>query len=75
MECRPAERDPGVFVDGKLNKSQQHALEDKRANHILGHKHSIASQVNRSDCPTTLCIGAASPGGTVHSSGLHSMQI
>lgn len=44
MECRPAGRDPAFFVDGKFNINQQRALEDKRANCILGHKHSIASQ-------------------------------
>ena len=60
LESSPAERDLGVWVDGRLNVSQQCALAAKRANRVLGCiKHSIASWSREVIVP--LCTGAAPP--------------
>ncbi|PKU39984.1 hypothetical protein llap_9705 [Limosa lapponica baueri] len=46
MESSSVEKDLGVLLDNKLNMSQQHAFEAKKANGILGCiKKSVASRL------------------------------
>ncbi|KAK4826977.1 hypothetical protein QYF61_012918 [Mycteria americana] len=64
LESSPAERDlkVWVWVDGKLNMSQQCALAAKRANCVLGCiKHSVASWLREMILPTLHCTGAGPP--------------
>ena len=52
LKSSPAEREQGLWVDGKLNESQQHVLAAKRANRALGCiEHSIASQSREAIVP------------------------
>ena len=46
LESSPVERDVGVWVDGRLNRSQECALAAKRASRVLGcMKPSMASRL------------------------------
>lgn len=57
---KPHTKASGGLVSGKLIMSQQNALADERANHILQCiKHSIASQSR--DCLALPCASADSP--------------
>lgn len=51
-----------VWVDVKLNMSQQYALEAKRANCVLDASSTALPAGQGSYCPALHCIGVAPPG-------------
>jgi len=59
LESSPTERDLVVVVGSRLNTNQQCALTAKRANGILGCKHSITSQSKKVIIP--LCSALVQP--------------
>ena len=60
MEHNPIEKDLGILVDGKLDRSQQCTLAAQKANHILGPtKRSMAIRVREVILP--LCSVPGTP--------------
>jgi len=60
LESSPAERDLGVCIGSKLNRSQQCALAAKRPSHVLGCiKHGTASRLRGVIVP--LCTAVVCP--------------
>lgn len=61
LQSNLTQRDLGVWVDDKLNRSQQCARSAKWANHVPMHQAQHCEPVKKGDCPTLHHTGAAPP--------------